>query len=239
MHPFRRVLQTLGFDVHRYHKASRPFAQFTGLGIQTIIDVGANVGQFAKEIRTLLPDAEIHSFEPLPDCYEKLRKSMAGDPKFSAYPFALGDTSSNTTINRSDYSLSSSLRPMAEAHKKLFPHTAGQTTEEIRVERLDDALAGKELASRILLKIDAQGYEDKVLAGGSSTLSKSDVALLEASFVELYEGQPLFEDIYALMHDAGFVYRGALQQKIDAKTGKVLFEDALFLRKNTVELSTK
>jgi len=231
MNPLRRQMHKIGLDIHRYHTAASPFDQLKTLDIKTVINVGANVGQFAKEIRALLPEADIYSFEPLADCYEQLKQNMATDTHFTAYPVALGDESGETTINRSSYSLSSSLRPMADEHKRLFPHTAGQTTERIRVERLDGMLTGKTLRQNILLEIDAQGYEDKVLAGGQETLQQTTAAILEASYVELYEGQPLFEDIYNLMRDAGFTYCGAIHQKIDPANGKILFEDALFIRK--------
>jgi FkbM family methyltransferase len=226
----RCIVQKAGFDFHRYKKAADPLVYLKTLGINTVVDIGANVGQFAKEIRTLLPDADIHSFEPLVDCYEALKQNMAGDAHFTAYPVALGETREESAINRSSYSLSSSLRPMADEHKRLFPHTAGQTIERVRVERLDDMLAGKTLRPEVLLKIDAQGYEDKVLAGGPRVLGQAKVAILEASFVELYEGQPLFADVYDIMRKEGFDYRGALHQKIDSTTGKILFEDALFIR---------
>ncbi|HUQ30361.1 MAG TPA: FkbM family methyltransferase [Candidatus Paceibacterota bacterium] len=229
-HPVRRALNQIGIDVHRHHASPEPLAILTTLDIKTIIDVGANVGQFAQEVRALLPDATMYSFEPLPDCFAELTARMKGDANFHAFNTALGETSGTATIHRSSYSPSSSLLPMEKLHTDLFPHTKGGVDETIRIECMDDALAGLPLAPNVLLKIDAQGYEEQVLAGGPATLAQTKVALLEASFVRLYEGQPLFDRVYTLMKDAGFSYRGALHQKRDPVTGAILFEDALFIR---------
>lgn len=228
-HPLRRLLHKIGIDVRRHRKEPEPFSYFSTLGIRTVIDVGANTGQFSKEARDTLPSAQIHSFEPLPDCYEQLCESFKGDALFTAYNCALGENTGLVSMNRSSYTPSSSLLTMSEIHKKLFPHTAHETKTRIRIERMDDALSQVALTPPMLLKIDTQGYEDRVLAGGPETLAKTDAVLIEASFVSLYADQPLFANIYTLLTAKGFIYRGALQQK-RGPTGEILFEDALFIR---------
>src|SRR2546421_123255 len=49
--------------------------------IQTVVDIGANEGQFARLAAELFPAARILSFEPLPDVYERLVRSMRGHPR--------------------------------------------------------------------------------------------------------------------------------------------------------------
>jgi hypothetical protein len=56
--------------------------------------------------------------------------------------------------------------------------------------------------------MDVQGFEDRVIAGGLRTLERASVLWVETSFVELYEGQPLFADIHDRLRDLGFEYRG-------------------------------
>lgn len=68
-------LHQMGLDIVRKSKSLK----FTLLGlhnlhIRTVIDVGANEGQFAKMILGKFPDAHIYCFEPLPDPFYKLRK---------------------------------------------------------------------------------------------------------------------------------------------------------------------
>ena len=182
-----------------------------------------------KEL-ALLPETFIYSFEPLKDCFEKLRRRETRDSKFKAFNYALGEEEADASINMSSYSLSSSLLAMTESHKTLFPHTQESVPEMIKVKRLDDVFRELKLEKEILIKIDTQGYEDKVIAGGINAFSAARAAIIESSFVELYENQPLFDDIYGKMKSLGFVYRGALHQKINQKNGEVIFEDAIFVR---------
>ena len=81
-------------------------------GIRTVLDVGANVGQFASMIHRLIPSATLHSFEPLEDCYRQLRNKMGSVKGFHAFNIALGDRNGREQIYRSDYTPSSSLLPM-------------------------------------------------------------------------------------------------------------------------------
>jgi hypothetical protein len=98
------------------------------------------------------------------------------------------------------------------------------------VRRLDEALDGITLEPEVLVKIDVQGYEDKVIAGGEQTLSRARAIVIEVSFQKLYEGQPLFDDIYRLLTARGFTFMGHLYQLLNPSDGSVLQADALFLK---------
>jgi FkbM family methyltransferase len=226
----RKIIQKTGFDFHRHYPTLNRLDQLKDNNIKTVFDVGANVGQFAKEIRKILPDAFIYSFEPLSECFKKLTENMVGDSKFKAFNFALGEKDEILQINRSAYSPSSSILDMADAHKKLFPHTKESAPEKITVKKLDDLDITKESKGEILLKIDTQGYEDRVFRGSLNFLKKVRFVVVETSFVELYKGQPLFANIYSLLKNEGFTYKGSLQQKTDSKTGEVISEDSLFTK---------
>ena len=233
MNPVRRVIQKTGFDLHRYRKGPDKLEWIKSQNIKTVLDIGANVGQFAKEIREILPDAQIYSFEPLKECFNKLSQGSSLG-KFGAFNFALGDKEETKEINKSSYTPSSSLLPMTNTHKTLFPHTKKHSQEKIEIKRLDDVAKDLNLDpsadGEILIKVDVQGFEDKVIAGGVETFKKAKVVLIENSFVELYESQPLFDDIYMKLKELGFEYRGALQQKIAKNTGQIISEDSMFIR---------
>jgi len=220
----------MGVDIHRHHPEADRLAWLSKLNIQTVFDIGANVGQFAQEIRQTLPGAQIYSYEPLKECFNTLTSSFAYDSKFQAFNYALGEKSEEITMNKSSYTPSSSLLRMADSHKKLFPHTKDSSPETISVRRLDDVWAQLKPTKEILIKVDTQGYEDKVIAGGITSFKQARVILIEASFVRLYETQPLFDDIYQKIQSFGFSYHGALHQKLNPKTGEVIFEDAIFVR---------
>ena len=78
--------------------------------------------------------------------------------------------------------------------------------------------------------MDTQGFEAEVIAGGKECLSVAKAILIETSFVEIYSGQPHFDDIYELLKGLGFRYHGSLRAKRHPKTGEVMFEDSIFMR---------
>lgn len=226
-----RTVRPWGMELVYSHVLERPEIRrdwIKNLPIRTVLDIGANTGQFASEIRELLPDAFIYSFEPLPDAYTSLVSGMRGDGRFQAFNFALGETESRALIHRSEFSPSSSLLPMLELHTAAWPHTVEADTQEIDVRRLDSL--SLELEPDLLVKIDVQGFEDKVIEGGRTTIGRAAYVVTEVSFLRLYEGQPLFSDIYRLLSGMGFEYRGNLWQLPDPRDGRPLQADAIFVR---------
>ena len=199
--------------------------------IKTIIDVGANEGQFVEEILNIFPLAEIYSFEPLGDCYKKLMSNFRNNKKVHTYNFALGEQDGEITFSRSSASPSSSILKMGDLHKKLYPHTANLVEEKVKIKRLDDVFADVNLENEVLLKIDVQGAEEKVIKGGSSVLKKANMIITEVSYATLYENQPLFRDIMNLLEKYGFSYIGNMEQFANPLTGAPLFADAIFVKK--------
>lgn len=200
------------------------------LGIRTVVDVGANVGQFAELACRAFPEATVYCFEPIPECFAKLQTRLAGVPSVFLHNVALADEPGMFTLVRNPYSPSSSLLEMEPLHVKEFPWTAGGKPLAVPVSTLDAVLAGRTLATPLLIKIDVQGAEDRVIAGGRGTLGRASVAIVETSFEALYKGQPLFNDVNALMHREGFRYTGEFGQLTSPKDGRILQADAVFVR---------
>lgn len=226
----RKPFNIIGLDIKKFRPEIDYLKFLERYDIKTVFDIGANTGQFAKEIRKKLPQAKIYSFEPLKDCYQELVRNMSDDKNFKAYNFALGEKETEREINRSVSSPSSSLLAMGKLHEEMYPHTKGGTKEEIKVKRLDDVFKISDLEKEILIKIDVQGYEDKVIKGGTNIISQAKIALLEVSFFELYKGQALFGDIYNTMKELGFKYQGRIHQRINHLTGEILYEDSIFIK---------
>jgi FkbM family methyltransferase len=200
-------------------------------GFKTVIDVGAFIGAFAYGIHTILPEARIYSFEPLLENYQKLVNNLAPARHFRAFHTALGDQKGEMNFWKSDFMASSSALPMADLHKNAFPHSSHVTAMTVPVARLDDYLPSMELEPPVLLKIDVQGYEDKVLLGGSETLRKVNFVLSEVSYKPLYEGQVLFDQIYECLQKQGFEYAGNFDSLISPVDGTILQSDVLFVCK--------
>ena len=196
----------------------------------TILDIGANTGQFAIAARAVFPMACIVSFEPLADCCEKLKAAMRGDAKFEALNVALGDTPGALNFEHNEFSPASSFLPLNAAHKDAFEFARETTKVTVKVERLDDLAPKLNLAEPFMAKIDVQGYEDRVLHGGEKTLRRAAALLVEMSYEPLYDGQVLFDGIHALIGGMGFTYRGALDLFHCPKTGRVLQENGIFTK---------
>jgi FkbM family methyltransferase len=241
----KKILRAAGFELRRVNHEQAQAAPYKfvpaeedkfnwlkNLNIRTVLDIGANTGQFAADIHQILPEAAIYSFEPLRDCYAQLVESMKDVPKFKAFDFALGHEASEIEMHRSEFSPSSSILPMGELHKQAFPFTSGEVLERITVKRLDDMAANLKLVDNILVKIDVQGFEDRVIAGGPNTIQRAKVLIVETSFERLYEGQPLFDTIYETLKRMGFAYHGNFIQLLNPVDGSVLQADGIFMKAN-------
>ena len=209
-----------------------PYRWLINQKIKTVLDIGANTGQFAELIHKIIPAANIISFEPLKDCFVELEKNGKKFGKFEAYNFALGDERGEVPIYRSEFSPSSSLLPMGNLHKEAYPFTKRGTVEKIKVKRLDE-FKNLNISFPMLVKIDVQGFEDKVIDGGGKIISKAQVLIVETSFQVLYEGQPMFEDIYQRLTKLGFTYHGNWFQDNDGRDGAALQADAIFIKPET------
>ncbi len=202
--------------------ASRKFA--------TILDIGANEGQFLRVARTVWPDAHIHSFEPLPEVFEKLERTAQEVGSCSVHPIGLSDRTERREMFHSAFSPSSSLLPMTELHRSEWPESAQSKQVSIRLARLDDWVADQRSSLRgpTLVKIDVQGFESAVIDGGRQWLRTVDMIVIEATFYPLYDGQALFGTIHQMLADLGFVYRGNVEQFASKDGRRVLYADAIF-----------
>jgi FkbM family methyltransferase len=171
--------------------------------IDTVLDVGANVGQFGESLRANGYRGKIISFEPILSVHRILAAKASADGNWQTHNFALGDAASETTINVTDYSTFSSILPQTVAATQ-FDDTAAVThSESIKVRTLDDCCPA--LAGNPLLKIDTQGYERQVLGGARHALPMMKAVLMELPIIRLYEGIWRFHEAIEFMAEIGFV----------------------------------
>ncbi len=117
----KKVFRKLGFDLIRYNPAqsynARILEFFSTYKIDTVLDIGANIGGFAKEIRESGYKGRIISFEPLSEAYSHLLINSKNDPNWIiASRMALGNKEGKKTINISGNSHSSSIFKMTDTH---------------------------------------------------------------------------------------------------------------------------
>jgi FkbM family methyltransferase len=206
-------------------------ALLTLKGCRYVVDIGANRGQFALIARKCFPDAMIASFEPLPGPAAIFRQVFAGDARVILHESAVGPEAGQAEIHISARDDSSSLLPITERQSTLFPGTAEAGCQSIRVSPLDKALASEEIAELALLKLDVQGFELQALQGCESLLRNFSWVYAECSFVELYEGQALADEVIAWLRERGFMLSGVYNMTYD-KEERVIQADFLFARSN-------
>jgi FkbM family methyltransferase len=230
----KKVFNLMGVDIIRLPKSPRySLLGLRHLPIRSIIDVGANTGQFAREIITVFPQAHIYCFEPLTEPYEELRKwAEKQDGRVTVFNVALGDKVGNVEmLKHLDHSPSSSFLKTTDLSHLLYPHTQRQSPVLTQMTTLDEWIKTlpNSLTPEILIKLDVQGYEDRVIRGGRETFKITKACILEVNLDNLYEGQAEFKEIIELLYALGFKYAGNLDQ-IYADDGHVIFIDAVFVK---------
>lgn len=203
------------------------------LRIANVLDVGANLGQFAARTRADGFDGPIVSFEPLSACLPTLRAAAAADGHWQVQGVALGDADGERTIQVSANTWSSSIRSALPETLVAEPMIGAVAEETIAVRRLDTVwpeIAPFLLPGPTLLKVDVQGFEDAVLDGAATALAQVDAVLMECALVPSYAGAPPMEVMIARLRTAGFSPVWLQPGWGDGASGQVFECDMLFAR---------
>lgn len=237
----KRIIRAAGWDLHRFVPSASAEAQLNrclaSLDIDTVFDVGANAGQFGAGIRSAGFGGEIISFEPLSQARQSLLKAAGQDSKWIVHPqAAIGDENGEIEINISGNSVSSSALTMLDSHSSAAANSAYVGKERVPIHRLD-SVADQYLSddSKLLVKIDTQGYETQVINGGEMTIGKARGVLCEMSMVPLYEGQVLWEELVEQFKSIDFVLWALFKGFTDPRTGQTLQADGLFVKRSLIE----
>jgi FkbM family methyltransferase len=195
--------------------------------LATVVDVGANRGQFALAVRQWAPQARVISFEPLPGPAAIFRAVFAGDAQVTLHPVALSPRPERRAMHVSGRDDSSSLLPISEAQTALFPGTGEVASLEVTTGPLGDFVEPSELVAPAMLKLDVQGFEYDALLGCRAMLPLFAWVYCECSFVELYTGQKLAADVVDLLAENGFALAGVHNASYD-DAGRCIQADLLF-----------
>lgn len=172
--------------------------------IATIFDVGANQGQFAIASNIYYPKATIYSFEPVPDIFRNLERNTKNINNIHCINYALGATEGEIDFYSNNHSHASSALIVSDFQKAVIPETLKTKQIKVDVNTLDKITTTLNIQSPILLKMDVQGFEKKVLEGAINFINKVDYLLFEASFISMYDGEALFEEMHTIVKDLGF-----------------------------------
>jgi FkbM family methyltransferase len=216
-------------------------AEVSGLGLlppgqwkklRYVVDVGANVGQWANALLELAAPEKLIMIEPGPAMFAQLRENFGGRANVELHNVAIGDRNGTTMLRVTRDSTGASVLPPRAEMKDLV---GGNWTVENEVEcpmrTLDSLLAG--LPEISLLKIDVQGYEKETLAGAAETLVKTKFLLIELNYMPQYEGGSWFGEIHELLtRQFGFVLADATKPL--CLNGRAAMSDGLYVNEKLV-----
>ena len=232
----KRAIRHFGFELLLYQPGSSRTAHFMQVlshhHVNLVFDVGANTGQFGRSLREAGYRGRIVSFEPLSTAWEQLVATSGKDTLWEVAPrAAIGSEYGEIDLNVAGNSVSSSALEMLSTHESTAPESRYVGTERAPLRRLDSI--GMEYLrpdSVPILKIDTQGYEDRVLRGASGMMHRIKGLQIELSLVPLYEGQMLFNNLIDYVKTAGFDLWGLWPEFTDPRSGRLLQVDATFFR---------
>ncbi len=201
-------------------------------GVDAVLDIGANAGQFAMDLRELGFAGRIISFEPLADVYHELARHAAFDELWEVVNVAIGDDDHTTEINVSENSQSSSILGILPVTLEAAPTARYVGRQRVDVRRLDGIIDEYlDRQARPYLKVDVQGYERQVLAGATRSLADRIIGVqVECSLVPLYDCEARFEEILELMKEQDFTLMSIEPEFSNDTTGQLLQADLIFYR---------
>jgi FkbM family methyltransferase len=231
--PLHRLLRRFGVDLVRHPGTTttlgRRIGHIRAWDVDLVIDVGANAGQYARELRALEYRGQIVSIEPLPAAADHLERLARADPRWRTLRLALGKADAPAPLFVAANSYSSSLFKATGVHERAAPDARPVATIETQVRRFDglaDELIGG--ASRPLLKLDTQGAELDILEGAGEALDRFVGLHLEMSLVPMYAGAPLMADVVDWLETRRFLLTELEPEFSDPETGRLLQVNGLF-----------
>jgi FkbM family methyltransferase len=173
--------------------------------LRYVVDVGANVGQWANALLHLVAPQKLIMIEPGPASFATLQERFGKLPNVELHNLAIGGSDGVITLRVTRDSTGASVLPPSAAMRELIgSNWAVESEVDVSMRTLDTLLAG--LPEISLLKIDVQGYEREALSGATETLRKTKFVLIELNYMPQYVGGSWFGEIHELLtRDYGFV----------------------------------
>ncbi len=167
------------------------------------IDIGGNVGNYTKALRSSVLDLEIHIFEPSNTNFKKLKASFGNDSLIKINHFGIANVECDSTLY-SDKSGS----VLGSLSKRRVDHFDFDFTEDVKLIRFEDYWKDK-LNSRVidLIKLDIEGHEMQALEGFGSCLAVTKVIQFEFGGCNI-DTKTYFQDFWYFFKENKFdLYR--------------------------------
>jgi len=233
----RRLSHKAGFDVRAWPALDPFYANLTRLfevlGVDVVLDVGGNTGQYAQNLRRAGYAGRIVSFEPASTTHATLHAAAEGDKDWTVAPaMALGDHDGEITLHLFNRSDMNSLHGLSDTAKEIFPKLDAIGTETVTLRRLDRVLDDFVRPGETpFLKLDTQGAERAILDGAVGVLPRIPAIQAEMSLVALYEGGGPFEDVFDFLRGHGYRMEMTAPVTFNRALGRQVEIDAVFVRR--------
>ena len=206
----KKIVNLFGFEVNKFYPElhQMSFDQIYKKILKDnilVIDVGANKGQTIERFRKLFLNKNIHSFEPIKHEYLNLKQKYSNKNNIVLNNFAMGELPGEKEFNINHYTGSSSFLNIKESNwlnfkSKKFniePKNFLKNKEKIKIETLDNYCQKNNIKNIDIVKIDTQGYEDKVLEGCQQMIEGKNIKFIELEIIlsDLYENTLSIKDI--------------------------------------------
>lgn len=233
-----KVLNRFGIDIRR-HRSPAIIQILNYFSFDTVIDVGANIGQFAISILKNGFQGDIFSIEPSSEAFNKLVAESKRYQKWHVIPrCALGAFKGDAKLNLSANSYSSSILDILPMHTRAAPESTYISEESVIMETLDGLFAFDSAHGRnCLLKLDVQGFEDRVLAGGKRLLERIGGIKIELSILQLYAEQSLHGELISSLEEYGFSLWNLEPGFSDEISGQTFQYDAVLIHSSLLKES--
>ena len=231
----RNLFNKLGVDLHKYPPDRNLVIHRRGLiktlEIDCVWDFGASDGKYGRELRADGYSGLMISCEPLHESYRKLKQSSASDQSWKLFQGAVGSETKELDLVLSGNLDSSSLLDMKKRHIDAYPSSAAKGKQTAKVATWESLIQEYKVNSgRWLAKVDVQGYEREVFKGAGSAMESLQIIEIELSFFELYQGQPLFQEMHQYFEANGFFLYWMEPGFIDHSKHEILQVECLYLR---------
>lgn len=179
----------------------------------TLVDIGANVGNFSKDFIKFFPYLEkIYLFEPQKKLNLKIKNNLGNFTNYVIFNEGIGDKDEKKIFKYEQKKTSLGSFLEYEKNPRSFYSNSNKISEEINITKLDNYMHLIKNKSQVVIKIDVQGYEHNVIKGGLEFISLADVLIIECSFVKEYKDT-----------EPSFMNCGELLKKIDFYP--IIFQD--------------
>jgi FkbM family methyltransferase len=237
----RSFFRALGYDIINRQQfglhLTRDLQTLLGSQALMMFDIGANLGQTSLELTSMFSKATIHAFEPDPNTFARLVENVK-TPRVKSHNLGFGEQPGVMKMHVSRVSGGNSLLRHSD---RINDFAKGDWTEregevDVQIAIVDEFCAEQQISSIDLFKMDTQGYELKIINGAKQMLTPAHTrcVLTEVLFVELYEGQAYFHELYKELTERGYRLVGFYNhfRKVE-KPHFMLWCDALFVSDST------